>query len=377
MSEHRRPVLGAQHVGAAQRLARVALVFVGEAVIGVDRLGVACKEVGGGNAGARPGAELDTVRGKGLLGMPPGAADHHEGVIERDHADHAGTRFERCTVEAAETAAEDRGDANRGVDGAGMAHVCAEMRTAIDLGRDVGAGHGAAEQTAFGRIAEHDTVRWGECRGLADQRTEGECAAGRGVHDPAIAHLEFAGRHVEPRRRGACEHVARGRAGRAHRQPGVTHAGAAAGHLHAEHARDPREAPAYRRRDEALVVGVERRGISEHGNVAVDLVDRRLLGAHVPPGGAELLGDQHRQRGVHPLAHFGAGHGDRDAPRGIDLEPGIERDLVALGRQDAGIAEQFAFLEQPVSDQQSAADDTGGEEKTATSRRELHGLGNL
>ncbi len=55
-----------------------------------------------------------------------------------------------------------------------------------------------------------------------------------------------------------------------------------------------------------------------------------MLQPHLIEADVELLGDQHRDRGVGALAHLHIGHGQDDLPVGFDPDEGIGRE--ALGR---------------------------------------------
>ena len=94
-------------------------------------------------------------------------------------------------------------------------------------------------------------------------------------------------------RGGLDQHHARRRARLAQALPGIAHAGAAAGDLHADHRVDIR--------------GAGRRRFDRDGR------ERHL----------EFLREQHRQRGVDALPHLGTVHQHGDAVVAADLEPGI------------------------------------------------------
>ena len=67
------------------------------------------------------------------------------------------------------------------------------------------------------------------------------------------------------------------------------------------------------------------------------LVGRGPLGAHTRPVGAELLGRQHGERGVHALAHVDVGDVDGDGVVRADLDPAPEQTLAVTGDEGGGL----------------------------------------
>ena len=78
---------------------------------------------------------------------------------------------------------------------------------------------------------------------------------------------------------------------------------------------------------------MERQTAQQHGHVAVNAVEASLFNAHSTQRQIELLGHQHRQRGVNALAHFTSGHGHHHAAVGGDLDPAIEGHFARRHRQ--------------------------------------------
>ena len=97
---------------------------------------------------------------------------------------------------------------------------------------------------------------------------------------------------------------------------------------------------------------VHRRGQAAAGELALVLVgvEPGLLHTDLAPVHVELLGDQHRQHGLDPLADLGVLRHDRDAIVGGDLDEGRENRLVgALAERGRG------GLAPPHADQHAAA----------------------
>jgi hypothetical protein len=147
------------------------------------------------------------------------------------------------------------------------------------------------------------------------------CPAGAGIHLPAL-------------RRGLHQQDARGRTGAAHRLERRTDGGRAAGDLKAEQG-----------------IGIEpviRRCVLDTDRAEVDL---------------QLLGDQHRDRGVGALSHLDEGHGHGHPSARRNPDEGARRERPALGpiRRSCHGAD---------ADQQAAADGTGDAQELAP--RQVH-----
>ena len=56
-----------------------------------------------------------------------------------------------------------------------------------------------------------------------------------------------------------------------------------------------------------------------------------ILHFYLPPVGFQFLGNDHRQRGQHPLTHLGLCHPDNNRIVGRYAEPGIDLDRSRIG----------------------------------------------
>ena len=73
-------------------------------------------------------------------------------------------------------------------------------------------------------------------------------------------------------------------------------------------------------------------GLEAEGGIAVELVvRRRMLERHLREIGVELLGEDHRNRGVDALAHLDLRHDQRGLAGLVDADEGVGREL-AVGR---------------------------------------------
>ena len=67
-----------------------------------------------------------------------------------------------------------------------------------------------------------------------------------------------------------------------------------------------------------------------------------MLEAHLIEAHVQLFGDQHRDRGVGPLAHLDIGHDENDAPVAPDADEGVWREGLRVGRAGFAGAERQA-----------------------------------
>ena len=188
------------------------------------------------------------------------------------------------------------------------AHVDAELRGAVHLEAGIEAFRGLAGEAPVFRILERDVGGDGNRgRALGERAVAEPPATGRVDHRAA---LRPAARRLDApflRRRGDQDR-ARARARFAQRLPRRPHARAAAGALKAE------------------------------DRIDVRLVGRGELEADLRPVGFELLGQQHRKRGRHTLAHLRAIHDDEHAVVGADAQPRVGGE--GHGAASAGNAER-------------------------------------
>ena len=139
-------------------------------------------------------------------------------------------------------------------------------------------------------------IRHGQSGRSLRERPEGKRPPGGKVADAAARGAALRGRHLPGCRGGRDQHLPRRRSRLAQRQPVRGRRHAAAGALGAELA--------------AFVIG--------------------HLDDDVLPCGAELVGEDHRQRGLGSLSHLRIGRDDRDpAARG---DAGVDRDDAPVGR---------------------------------------------
>ncbi len=297
-------------------------------------------------------------------GVPPGATDDGErgrraGVrAEADDPLDAGQGERGADVDRAGAAAEHRAVAHRGKEQAGQADVDAEHRRAIALGRNVQARQRPADQLPLVGPLQLDVAarrRSGHRRELAVMGREA-----RGMADDAIANDELVHRLLPGDRGGAEQARARGRGGKADDVPGVDDARRSAGDVDAELARDLRDHPLAGARFGRLVpwlglARMEEGRARDHGrDVAVQPVGAGGDEAHPGERHVELLGREHRQRGMRALPHLAAVHRQQHRSVGADLDPAVQADLADDGGKRVGAAETVARRQDAPADDQGA-----------------------
>ena len=133
--------------------------------------------------------------------------------------------------------------------------------------------------------------------------------------------------------------------------------------------------PAARRRALVAGLGLARMEVRQAGDhrrdVAVEAIGTGRDQAHARQRHVELLGDEHRQRGVHALAHLAPVHRQQHGAVGGDLDPAVEADL-AVRRPAAGRRAPSAVARR----QHAPADDqrAGGAEAAQEQRAPSHAL---
>jgi hypothetical protein len=110
---------------------------------------------------------------------------------------------------------------------------------------------------------------------------------------------------------------------------------------------------------------MERQETDEALGAAEDRVVAGLLQPHARQRHVELFGHQHRQRGVHALAHLAAVHRQHDGAVLGDLDPAVERDLAFGRRPQCRVADSAARRHQAPADQQRAADGRARQQQAA------------
>ncbi|HZT62189.1 MAG TPA: hypothetical protein VFA36_03565 [Burkholderiales bacterium] len=196
-------------------------------------------------------------------------------------------------------------------------------------------GPALAEQGKLARILELHVLR----RHLLG-RLRGELTVGRFLA-ALVEHHAFLGAalgRVDLPRFGGCgdQHRARLGARLAHRFPVPAHRGRSAGRLHSE------------------------------DRICEGLVDAGLLDSHALPVGVQLLCDQHGDRGMHALPHFGQAAHDGDIV--VRRDPQIRAHLdVAPGRlREPGSARQREADDQPSSSKRGGLQEVAARSVRAT-----------
>ena len=372
-----RAVLGGERPGAdrlghiSQRCIRVATAEVGEAFVAVQR---GCKfshQRRAGDRGRRAGVPFDHHRLGGLHRLPGLVGDHGHAAgaaghlrLEGQHLAHPGHRGCRSAVVRGHAAAERGAHLHAGVEHAGLQHVDAEAGRAVDLASRFQARQRLSDELESGRILEQGLARNGLRRGGSRHFTETRRLARR-MRQHALVHLHLGHRHGPLRGRRRHQHRARRRAGLAHRQPQVLDARRAAGHHQTDLAHRLARQPFQTAAQGAFFVGVEGQCVDDAGDVVVDAVHGRRLDAHAGPVGVQLFGQQHRQAGVHALAHFALGHDDNHAVVLTHLDPAVECDLAGRGGQRVARIQALSQWHQAEADGQRAAGGNGAQHDVA------------
>ena len=233
-------------------------------------------------------------------------------------------------VDAGEAAAG-RAGAHRRIDHVGQPHVAGEAGRAVELGRHVEPGQRLAGQAVGVAAADRQVLGQVEARRRFGELGEGDAVGA--VPDEAVMAVELP-QSTFQRRAAAMQSKAR--------------APAPASRIGASKARIEVEPPviisAWRAAkscaaqrpiavQEAGQVAVVRRLLGEQP-VGVERRERRRLDRDRAPVGAELVGEDLRQRRPHALAQLGLRHRDGHPPVGADLEK-------ALNRVSPGAARRF------------------------------------
>ncbi len=275
-----------------QRGDRVAVVSSDGAILG----GALRKQAGdarAGDLGDRAFIPGDLQGVATLFRRPIAVADHGDAARDLHDVADAGDCLRGGCVKAHDFAAEHRAARNERGQHARHAHVDSELRCAVHLEARVEAFRRLASEAPVLRIFELHVRGNRKRRRSLRQRSVGEPPVGRGMnHRPRFS---AAARRLDaPRlRRRRNQHGACLRACLAQRLPGRAHTRAAPGALNTE---------------ELIDVG---------------FVSGRKLETDLCPIGLELFGQQHRQRGRHPLAHLRAIDDHQHTVVGADAQPRI------------------------------------------------------
>ncbi len=272
----------------------------------------------------------DRQRLAALFRRPEAVGDDGDAARDLDNMLHAWDGLCLLGVEALDFAAEDR----RGDEHTRQLHVETEDSLPANLVGRVEALGRLADDTEILRILELDVLLWLEVSRFLGEFPVRQFFPRRGVD--YVSWLSAAGCRfdVPLRGRGGDEHGASGRAGLAHPLPLAPGAAAAARHLDAVN------------------------------RVVVDRSHRRGLEMDFLPVRVQLLGDEHRDARVRPLAHFSVidDHGDgvvaADAHEGVERErPTLLRRLVTCGaRRQVQAQDQAAAGEQAGAEESAAAE---------------------
>ena len=309
------------------------------------------------------GGPSDVHRGKRLASVPVAVRHHRNGVYQVDHVEDARHGSRGLIVERLHRGAEDR--RSQGGGDLEILHfgVDAEQRAAIDLGRNVQARSGGADQPVFVRRLQ-PRLRWR--RDFGSRRGElgvGRFAAALRVGDPAVAQRQFVRRHAPGRSGGFGKHLPCRGPGRAHgMEAAVAHARAAAGDLQIHRLAELQEGAVHRADQGVRQVHVAKDEALGQRVVGVFLVRRRFLHAHVLPIRVQLVRQHLRQHRVDALAHLGVGNDCGDAVVRRDLDPGVQQRLFARSNQRTQARRSMAWANGDADRQTAAGQQTGGDE---------------
>jgi hypothetical protein len=280
--------------------------------------------------GIGTGVPADLERIARLQRLPVVIRDHDDAARTIQHLAHARHFLCRGRIECARRAAEGRTLRQRGVQHPRQLDIDAELRAAVDFRWCIEPREAASDQPEIPGLLEFHLFRQRQLRGGLGELAIGHRFAVRSG-DRAISGVAVAWRHSPGLRCGAEQQDARLRTSRAQLHPRVRHAVAGAGDL-------------------AAIALVD-----------VGIADRRGDDADRADPDLKLLGDQHRQRGVHALAHLGAIHQHRDR-----IVPGYPQPRIELAaRRLARASRAAAGGERQGNDQAGAARSGPAEEFAA------------
>ncbi len=268
-------------------------------------------DVGRGELSIGARVPLRSCRGEPLLGRPSVRRDDSHRVGEADNLAHPGHGHRLCLIHGRELSAERGRNRQHRELHPWQANIDAEVRAAIDLAGEVEAPMGGSQQFEVRGRLESDLLGHRELCRRVRQLSVAKLAAARGMHDRAV--FPYAGRrvHVPPPCGRRLQHHPCGSTRAAQRNVHRSNGGRAAGHLQADE------------------------------RIGVDLVvRRRVFDRHLVDIHLELLGDQHRQRGIGSLAHLDHRHDESHPACAIDSQEGVRRERSAGGQGVAHLGER-------------------------------------
>ena len=215
--------------------------------------------------------------------------------------------------------------------------------------------HRLADQGELVGGLEHRLAGQRQPGGALGQFTKAQLAVAGGVAHHALGHAAVGRGHAPGLGGSGHQHGAGAGAGFAHRQPQILDARRAAGGLQAEFTHGLGRHVASQALDGAVVVGVEGQAVDHGGQVVVDRIQRRMLGAHAGPVGVQFVGQHHGQAGQHALAHLALGHHHRHGVVAGDLDPAVEHLLPGAGRQRLAAHQALAHRHQAPAHHQGGA----------------------
>ena len=266
------------------------------------------------------------------LGVPPGIGNDGDRVVTDRHdfldALHGGD-FGR--VIAFQLAAKYRAGLDRGIEHAGQFDVDAIGHFSGGLVDGVEALDAFAGELPVFRVFQLDVGRRLDLGGGFGDLAIGGRASRRRVGDDAVGGGAFRRRHLPFIGRGLDQHDARGRATLADVFLGGADAATAAG-----------------------------REIAPDALAGNALSRRRVFGGDLRPVAFEFFGDQLREAGQRPLAHFRSGDADDDGVVGLDHDPGVD-----FGRAIGGAHHGRAAKGNIEAEREAGADSGGADHKSA------------
>ena len=285
-------------------------LLVGDDAVSVQRSGKLLPPLRGRRSGAGPAVPLDRQDVRRGLCLPVVLRHDGDTALDLHRADDAGPLGDRREVVRTHRPADHGAVLHGSVDHARQPHVHAEDRRTVNLRRGIepparGAYDGEPVRCLDRHLAHFDGGRLG--------RKFTEAQRPVAVRNAGVRRLARLGRDPPPLGGGAHQAFPRVGAGGLQVGPAVAHGLTAAG-------------------PHALV----------HAALAQAPVGVGVLRAHVLPGRAQFVRDDHRQAREHALSHLRLGDADRhgvvrgdDEPR-VDLSgavDGFERPRVAERRQ--------------------------------------------
>ncbi len=282
---------------------------------------------------ARVPLQLQCLRS--LQGLPSVFGHHgHRGyrpIMKLMHCTHAWQLQGACGVHLDQAAVEV---------GAGSQHRAQQARHVDVRAEACAAGGLVGRVQPWGRGTDERPLRGGLEHQLGGRVhrllrpglrkfTVARAASGGAVQHLALRGAALLHRYLPFARGRGAQRLTRGCTGPSHGLPGGTNAGGAPGDIERQHHGSIRQCPPRTTGQPTLIIGLQRQHGVQQGGVGIHPPWGRLFDAHLGPGDVEFFGHQHRQCGVHTLAHFRARKGHRDPPVSTDAQPGVEAHALA------------------------------------------------